>query len=99
MRDRAVEQALQRSRALYEALVENPTYGVCQVDGEGRLIAHPDISRVLRNTDLSALPQVAAARDPAGAGIEPSAITRISDGPAIMSMPTLPNTWRLAAAT
>ena len=32
------------------------------VDDKGRLIAHPDISRVLRNTDLSALPQVAAAR-------------------------------------
>ncbi|MBM3526269.1 MAG: HAMP domain-containing protein, partial [Alphaproteobacteria bacterium] len=32
------------------------------VDGEGRLIAHPDISLVLRNTDLSKLPQVATAR-------------------------------------
>ncbi len=33
-----VEQALQRSRDLYEALVENPTYGVCQVDADGRLV-------------------------------------------------------------
>jgi diguanylate cyclase (GGDEF)-like protein/PAS domain S-box-containing protein len=33
-----VEQALQRSRALYEALVENPGYGVCQVDVDGRLV-------------------------------------------------------------
>ncbi len=32
------------------------------LDGQGRLIAHPDISLVLRNTDLSALPQVIAAR-------------------------------------
>jgi signal transduction histidine kinase len=32
------------------------------VDRDGRLIAHPDISLVLRNTDLSTLPQVAAAR-------------------------------------
>jgi hypothetical protein len=32
------------------------------VDGQGRLIAHPDISLVLRNTDLSHLPQVQAAR-------------------------------------
>src|SRR6516165_6817028 len=32
------------------------------VDREGRLIAHPDISLVLRNTDLSQFPQVAAAR-------------------------------------
>src|SRR5215204_4438112 len=31
------------------------------VDGSGRLIAHPDISLVLRDTDLSRLPQVAAA--------------------------------------
>jgi PAS domain S-box-containing protein len=30
------------------------------VDEHGRLIAHPDISLVLRNTDLSRLPQVAA---------------------------------------
>src|SRR5689334_13305325 len=32
------------------------------VDHDGRLIAHPDISLVLRNTDLAGLPQVAAAR-------------------------------------
>jgi signal transduction histidine kinase/CheY-like chemotaxis protein len=32
------------------------------VDSNGRLIAHPDISLVLRNTDLSALEQVRAAR-------------------------------------
>jgi len=31
------------------------------VDGKGRLIAHPDISLVLRGTDLSGLSQVAAA--------------------------------------
>jgi signal transduction histidine kinase len=34
------------------------------VDGRGRLIAHPDISLVLRDTDLSKLPQVATALDP-----------------------------------
>ncbi|HEY7300180.1 MAG TPA: ATP-binding protein [Xanthobacteraceae bacterium] len=32
------------------------------IDAEGRLIAHPDISLVLRNTDMTQLPQVAAAR-------------------------------------
>ncbi len=32
------------------------------VDGQGRLIAHPDISLVLRNTDMSSLAQVKAAR-------------------------------------
>ncbi len=31
------------------------------VDGKGRLIAHPDIAQVLRNTDLSSLAQVRAA--------------------------------------
>jgi signal transduction histidine kinase len=35
------------------------------VDGEGRLIAHPDISLVLRNTDMSRLAQVLAAREAA----------------------------------
>src|SRR5262249_2961554 len=37
------------------------------VDAEGRLIAHPDISLVLRNTDMTKLAQVKAARA-AGAG-------------------------------
>ena len=32
------------------------------VDAQGRLIAHPDISLVLRNTDMSRLAQVSAAR-------------------------------------
>jgi len=32
------------------------------IDAAGRLIAHPDISLVLRNTDMSRLPQVTAAR-------------------------------------
>jgi len=35
------------------------------VDAQGRLIAHPDISLVLRNTDMSPLAQVQAARRPA----------------------------------
>jgi signal transduction histidine kinase len=37
------------------------------VDEKGRLIAHPDISLVLRDTDLSKLPQVAEALAPASA--------------------------------
>jgi signal transduction histidine kinase len=40
------------------------------VDGRGRLIAHPDISLVLRNTDVSSLEQVAAARS----GLSPDAL-------------------------
>jgi len=38
------------------------------VDGNGRLIAHPDISLVLRNTDLSSLTQVRSARAYGDAG-------------------------------
>jgi signal transduction histidine kinase len=38
------------------------------VDADGRLIAHPDISLVLRNTDLSALAQVKDARAGGGGG-------------------------------
>ena len=44
------------------------------VVGRGRLIAHPDISLVLRDTELATLPQVAAALSaaPAGPGAEPA---------------------------
>src|SRR6516225_7659616 len=38
------------------------------IDAQGRLIAHPDISLVLRNTDMTRLAHVAAARA-AGAGV------------------------------
>jgi len=43
------------------------------VDAQGRLIAHPDISLVLRRTDLSAWPQVRAALagDDSSAGVVP----------------------------
>ena len=44
------------------------------VDAGGRLVAHPDIHRVLQMTDLSGLPQVRAAlakRDGTGASLEP----------------------------
>ena len=42
------------------------------VGPEGRLIAHPDISLVLRNTDMSGLPQVRAAQ--VGGGVMPDAL-------------------------
>src|SRR6266704_71348 len=46
------------------------------VGPDGHLIAHPDISLVLRNTDLSALPQVAAALgDPTGKGDSAERVT------------------------
>jgi signal transduction histidine kinase/CheY-like chemotaxis protein len=47
------------------------------VDAQGRLIAHPDISLVLRNTDMSRLVQVRAAR--VGAGGSPSETVREAD--------------------
>ncbi|HKO08046.1 MAG TPA: GAF domain-containing protein [Alphaproteobacteria bacterium] len=52
------------------------------VDSRGRLIAHPDISLVLRDTDLGSLPQVAAAR--AGAG-EAVALARNLAGRRVLS--------------
>jgi signal transduction histidine kinase/DNA-binding response OmpR family regulator len=42
------------------------------VDAQGRLIAHPDISLVLRNTDMSKLAQVRAARGSATATDNPT---------------------------
>jgi hypothetical protein len=47
------------------------------VDAQGRLIAHPDISLVLRNTDMSRLAQVRAARS--GAGGSPSETVQEAD--------------------
>src|SRR6516165_4081646 len=46
------------------------------VDRDGRLIAHPDISLVLRNTDLANLPQVAAAHaeGPGGQSASPAVV-------------------------
>src|SRR5262245_23160001 len=45
------------------------------VDAQGRLIAHPDISLVLRNTDMSKLAQVRAAR----AGANPAETVQEAD--------------------
>jgi signal transduction histidine kinase len=47
------------------------------VDVNGKLIAHPDISLVLRNTDLSGLPQVQAARS--GPLKDADAVTPVQD--------------------
>src|SRR6202049_1216166 len=48
------------------------------VDAQGRLIAHPDISLVLRNTDLSRLAQVPAART-AGGPVAPDQVQVAQD--------------------
>jgi signal transduction histidine kinase len=53
------------------------------VDAGGHLIAHPDISLVLKKTDLSALPQVSAARAapaPVGGGWDEGMIATSLDG-------------------
>src|SRR5260370_30402898 len=48
------------------------------VDREGRLIAHPDISLVLRNTDLAKLPQVVAAHAQSPGGQSASSAVMIA---------------------
>ena len=48
------------------------------VDARGRLIAHPDISLVLRNTDMTPLAQVRAAQR-AQAGIDPDILQSATD--------------------
>jgi signal transduction histidine kinase/CheY-like chemotaxis protein len=51
------------------------------VDRQGRLIAHPDISLVLRNSDLSRLPQVRAAQ--AGGGEQVQEATNVQGQPVL----------------
>ena len=58
------------------------------VGSDGRLIAHPDISLVLRDTDLSGLPQVAAALANPAAAREPSANVTIAPNHAGVSVLT-----------
>ena len=53
-------------------------------DPTGRLLAHPDMNLVLRNTDLSNLPQVAAALD-ASSGAAPETSGVGSDGREVLS--------------
>jgi len=58
------------------------------VDARGRLIAHPDISLVLRDTEWSTLPQVAGALSaaPAGPGAEPAvAIAKSIGGGSVLT--------------
>jgi signal transduction histidine kinase len=56
------------------------------VDAQGRLIAHPDISMVLRNTDLSGLAQVRAARAAlSGEAPEPAQAARNLQGREVLT--------------
>ena len=66
------------------------------IDSRGRLIAHPDISLVLRNTDLSRLDYVSAARNAEGAPT-PQGVEVVNDvqGREVLTAhaPILPLRW------
>jgi signal transduction histidine kinase len=55
------------------------------VDRQGRLVAHPDISLVLRGTDMSRLAQVAAALKPEGDGGDAPVDARNRAGVSVLS--------------
>jgi len=64
------------------------------VDAGGRLIADPDISLVLRNIDMSSLPQVRAARAPAAGADEPLAAVDRQGKPVLSAHATVtPLKW------
>ncbi|HEX2727851.1 MAG TPA: GAF domain-containing protein [Beijerinckiaceae bacterium] len=65
------------------------------VDGQGRLIAHPDISLVLRNTDLSGLQQVKAARAGEAGAPEQLQVAENAQGRAMLTAhaPVAPLGW------
>ena len=65
------------------------------IDGRGRLIAHPDISLVLRNTDLSRLDYVSKARNADGASTEAVEIVQDVQGREVLTAhaPILPLRW------
>ena len=67
------------------------------VDANGRLIAHPDISLVLRNTDLSGLSQVRAAQIGAGTAVELLQGTKNIQGQEVLtaSAPVAPLGWTM----
>src|SRR5215475_12119626 len=67
------------------------------VGAQGRLVAHPDISLVLRNTDMSKLPQVRMAQ--ANGGLIPEALEQAKNiqGQEVLtaSAPILPLRWTM----
>jgi signal transduction histidine kinase len=67
------------------------------VDAKGRLIAHPDISLVLRNTDLSGLSQVKAAQMSAGTAAESLQGAKNIQGQEVLtaSAPVVPLGWTM----
>jgi signal transduction histidine kinase/ActR/RegA family two-component response regulator len=66
------------------------------VDANGRLIAHPDISLVLRNTDMSGLPQLQAARTPQTAADQSLVGVDLQGKPVLSAHATvIPLNWRV----
>ena len=67
------------------------------IDRQGRLIAHPDISLVLRNTDMSRLPQVRAARTPDPSDDDDLQVAQNIQGREVLtaSAPIEPLGWRM----
>jgi signal transduction histidine kinase len=66
------------------------------VDANGRLIAHPDISLVLRNLDMSGLPQVRAARAPQTAADQSLAAVDLQGKPVLSAHATvIPLNWQV----
>src|SRR5262245_60424977 len=66
------------------------------IDANGRLIAHPDISLVLRNTDMSGLPQVRAARAPQTAADQSLVAVDLQGKPVLSAHATvIPLNWRV----
>jgi signal transduction histidine kinase len=66
------------------------------VDGRGRLIAHPDISLVLRDTDLSKLPQVAAALAPTPGDSQVTVAKSLGDRSVLTAHAAIPQLgWRV----
>jgi signal transduction histidine kinase len=66
------------------------------IDAQGRLIAHPDISLVLRNIDMTQLAQVKAARAAgSGAPVEPMQVARDTRGREVLTAyaPIAPLGW------
>jgi signal transduction histidine kinase len=65
------------------------------VDAQGRLIAHPDISLVLRNTDASGLQQVRAARAGEGGASGPVQVAESLQGQRMLTAyaPVAPLGW------
>jgi two-component system NtrC family sensor kinase len=70
------------------------------VDGRGRLIAHPDISLVLRNTDLSDLAQVRAARTESAESPNSTQLARDTHGRSVLTANAAiaPLDWTIRAA-